>query len=112
MAWVLVNGGKGGAEAVAYARRAVSVLPDQPDIMDTLASALAADGKTAEALTIQRQALDLSEGRPEIRLGLARIALQAGDMTTARRELGQLEALGTKFSEHAEVGALLKKLPP
>ena len=112
MAWVLVNNGKGGADAVAYARRAVSVLPDEPDIMDTLASALAADGKTAEALTIQRQALELSEGRPEIRLGLARIALKAGDTTMARRELGKLEALGTKFNEHAEVSALLKKLPP
>lgn len=108
MAWVLVKNGKSGA--VEYARRAVSVMPDQPDLMDTLAMALAAEGKVAEALTIQRRALDLSEGKPDIRLGLARLALQAGDKAAAREELQKLDQLGNTFREHAEVKALLQKL--
>lgn len=108
MAWLMVkNGGQG---AVEFARRAVSVMPDQPDIMDTLAMALGAEQKHQEALTIQRRALELSQGRPEIRLGLARLALQAGDKATAREELSKLEELGTGFKEHAEVKALKQKL--
>ncbi|MEY3253652.1 MAG: hypothetical protein RL227_2625 [Pseudomonadota bacterium] len=108
MAWLLVkNGGKG---AVEYARRAVSVMPDQPDMMDTLAMALAADQKLPEALAIQRRALELSEGRPDIRIGLARLALQAGDKATAREELTKLDQLGTSFKGHAEVKTLMQKL--
>jgi thioredoxin-like negative regulator of GroEL len=72
--------------------------------------ALAAERKLKEALAIQRRALDLSQGKPEFRIGLARLALQAGDKATAREELAKLEQLGTSFKYHAEVKALMQKL--
>lgn len=108
MAWLLVK--TGGTGAVEYARRAVSVMPDQPDLMDTLAMALAADNQMAEALAIQQRALELSDGRPEIRLGLVRLLVKAGDKGAAREELAKLEKLGTGFRDHAEVKSIREKL--
>lgn len=108
LAWVLAKQRKPGA--VEYARRAVSVQPDQPDLMDTLAMALAAEERFAESLQIQRRVIELEPRNPAFKLSLARIALASGDKVTAREELTQLQSLGTSFREQAEVSELLAKL--
>jgi Flp pilus assembly protein TadD len=108
LAWVLAKQRRPGA--VEYARRALNVQPDQPDLMDTLAMALAAEGRFAESLQVQRRVIDLDPKNPTYRLGLARIALAAGDKSAARGELTELKKLGSSFREHAEVTELLAKL--
>lgn len=108
LAWVLVN--NKGEGAVEYARRAVDVLPDRPALMDTLALALAADKQTSAALDVQRRALELAPDDANIRLGLAKLAIQAGDKPLARAELDKLQALGSGFARQDEVGKLKQAL--
>ena len=47
-----------GAQAVALARQAAKLLPNDPDMLDTLAAAYAEAGQFSEALKIARQALE------------------------------------------------------
>ncbi len=108
LAWVLVQ--RGGSGAVELARRALSLGPDQPSYMDTLAMALAADGKVADALTLAQKALELAPEDPSIQLGLARVAVQAGRKDLARQQLDRLAPLGDRFPGHEEVRQLQAKL--
>ena len=108
LAWILVQ--RKDKAALEYAQRANDILPDRPPFMDTLALALAAEGRFALALEIQRAALELDPQDHSLRLTLAQMALQAGDKGVARDELRTLEKLGSKFEGQAEVGKLLKQL--
>jgi predicted Zn-dependent protease len=95
---------------VALAERANQIAPNQPPFLDTLAFALAAEGNVARALEVQRKALELSPAAHGLRLTLARLYLDAGDKTAARRELDALSALGAAFGQQTEVEALRSKL--
>lgn len=108
VAWLMATQRKPGA--VPLAERAVELLPDRPVIMDTLATALAAEGEPAKAVEIMRQALALDEKNPQLRLGLARLLIEAGDKAGARAELDSLEALGDKFPRQKEVTELRGRL--
>ncbi|CAD5375200.1 TPR domain protein [Rubrivivax sp. A210] len=108
LAEVMVKiGSKGASE---FAQRAVELQPDSAPLQDTLATTLAAEGKLAAALDVQQRAVEMSPKDNLLRLGLARIALQAGDKELARKELQYLDGLGAKFSGNAEVGRLMKRL--
>ena len=106
LAEVLSKTGKAGA--VDFAQRAVNLRPDSAPLLDTLAAALAAEGKPADALDVQRRAVELSPKDELLRLGLARIALLVGDKDLARKELQRLDSLGAAFPERAEVTQLMK----
>ncbi len=108
LAWVTVQ--LGGSGAVEWARRAVSLAPDRPDLMDTLAMALSHEGRHSDALAMQRRALDLSPDNPTLQLGLARVALQAGDKRLAREQLDRLRKLGAEFPGQAEVDRLYARI--
>jgi len=108
VAWLMVKQGKPGATALA--QEANSLLEDRAPLMDTLATALAAEDKLPKAIEIQKRALQLDPHNPEIRLGLARYLLKSGDKSSARAELETLARLGDRFSSQAEVAALLKGL--
>lgn len=108
LAWVLAT--TGGSGALGYAQRALDIAPDEPGLLDTLALALAADKQTAAALDVQKRAVEISPEDNRLRLGLARIALQAGDKDLARKELKRLDELGPTYSEQAEVKKLLQTL--
>jgi putative PEP-CTERM system TPR-repeat lipoprotein len=97
-------------DAVAHAKRANELLPDQPALMDTLALALAADGQFGPAIETQRRAVGRDPKSNSLRLNLARIYLQAGDRERGRAELETLRQLGERFADHAEVTRLLKTL--
>lgn len=107
-AWVLAKLGKPGA--LALAQRSVDTLPDRPESMDTLAYALAADKQYPLALQTQQRAIELAPSNNELRLNLARIALQAGDKSLAKRELEALKAMGATFALQDEVAKLMKSL--
>lgn len=108
LAWVLASRGQPGGSA--HAQRALSLSPDNPVFLDTLALALMAEKAPDKALEAQRRAVELRPTEPAFRLALARIALEAGDKTTARDELGRLQALGSSYPQQQEVQALLRKL--
>lgn len=108
LAWAMASQGKTGGSA--YAQRAVDLAPQHPGILDTLALALLVDKQPAKALEVQKRAVALQPEDPSYRLGLARIALDAGDPALARQELDRLEALGTAFARQDEVKALKARL--
>lgn len=106
VAWLLVKQGKSGA--LPLAERAVAAAPGQPQILDTLALALAADNQVDKALALQKKTVERAPDDPSLRLTLAKLYLKAGDKSQARTELRRLEQLGSRFADHAEVAELLK----
>jgi cellulose synthase operon protein C len=108
IAWLMTKQKKPGA--VAMAEKANELLPGRPQLMDTLAQALAADNKLPKAIELQKAALSRSPGDPALRLNLAKMLIQSGDKAFARAELEDIAKLGDKFRGQAEVAALLKTL--
>jgi putative PEP-CTERM system TPR-repeat lipoprotein len=108
VAWLMAAQKKPGA--VALAERAVELLPDRPVILDTLATALAAEGHTARAVDTMRQAVALDEKNPELRINLARLLILAGNKAAAKSELDALTALGDKFPRQKDVQTLRAQL--
>ncbi len=108
LAWVSGRLKKDGA--IAYAERAVALVPDQPAFMDTLAMLLSEKEDYAKALEWQTKALALQAQNPTFRLNLVRIHLRGGKKDLARKELDAMAKLGDKFPAQAEVATLLKSL--
>ena len=108
LAWALSQQGKPGAAALA--QRAVDLAPANADLLDTLATAQAAEGQAAQALVTQQRALELAPEKHDLRLGLARIALLAGNKALARSELQRLRDLGPAYPQQAEVARLSSSL--
>jgi putative PEP-CTERM system TPR-repeat lipoprotein len=108
LAWVVVR--NGGKDAVAYARRAVDLGPDRPELLDTLAMALSAAGQHTAALDAQRVAVEIAPEAHALRLGLARIAIEAGNKALAREELDKLAKLGAQFPAQDEVRKLQARI--
>jgi putative PEP-CTERM system TPR-repeat lipoprotein len=108
LASTLTASGKPGA--VPFAEKAVSLAPSNGLFHDTLAFAYAAGGQLDKALATQKRAVELAPDSALLRLGLARLAIQAGDKALARQELTSLKPLGAKFTQQDEVTRLLKTL--
>lgn len=108
IAFAMVKQGKPGA--VTYAEQALKLRPGAAGIMDTLASALAAEGQLSKALEVQRRAVSANGNDLMLRLNLANLLLQAGDKPAAQAELKTLEQAGERFAGQAEVSRLLKSL--
>ena len=82
VAWLLLQQKQPGA--LALARRAVQVAPDQAALRDTLAQALAEVGQLPEAVGMQKQALALQPDDPNLRLRLARLYAQVNEKKLAK----------------------------
>jgi putative PEP-CTERM system TPR-repeat lipoprotein len=95
--------------AVQLAEKASQLAPRNAAVLDTLATALAAEQQWARAVEVQKQAVDAGPDAPDYRLGLARLLLQSGDKVGARAELSGLATLGPKYPRQAEVAAMIKK---
>jgi putative PEP-CTERM system TPR-repeat lipoprotein len=108
LAYILASTGR--PEALEYAQQAVDLAPDQPALMDTLARALAANKQLEQALAVQRRAIELAPADANLKLGLAILALKAGDRALAREELLRLQKLGSAFKAQSEVTRLLQTL--
>lgn len=108
LAWIL--GRKGDAEALKFGERALAVAPNSPDFMDTVAELHANAGRAAQAVTLQRRAVELAPTQPLLRLHLAQYLIKDNQRAAARRELEGLESLGTKFARQDEVKRLLATL--
>jgi putative PEP-CTERM system TPR-repeat lipoprotein len=108
LAWVTNKLKKPGA--AAYAEKANALQPNQPVIMDTLATILSDEGQVAKALDLQKKAVALGPDYRQARLNLAKLYLKKGDKALAKTELDQLAKLGDKFAGHEEVTHLLESL--
>ena len=108
VAWLLVKQGKPGG--VAMAQQANELMPGRAPLMDTLATALAADNKVPLAIETQKAAVARNPADPSLKLNLAKLLIKAGEKAYARAELEDLAKLGDKFRGQAEVAALLKTL--
>jgi putative PEP-CTERM system TPR-repeat lipoprotein len=108
IAWILATQKKPGA--VEMARRAVELAPGRAPLLDTLALALAADGRLNDAIAAQQQALAQAPADPTLKLALARLQLQAGDRVAAKAQLEELAQLGDRFGGQAEVRELQQQL--
>jgi cellulose synthase operon protein C len=108
LSWVLQRQKKPGA--VQLALQADEAMPNNATVLDTLASALAAEGQFAKAIEVQKRAVSIARDDNRMVLGLARIILRSGDKVTAKAELEKLAYLGDRFAGHEEVSRLLKTL--
>lgn len=108
LAWAQMK--RGDPAAAATAELAHKLDPGQADPLDTWAQALAAGKQTARALEVQRQAVERAPERADIRLNLARLAVQHGERKLAQDELRRLAALGPAFPRQAEVATLIDSL--
>lgn len=108
VAWLMVKQNKPGA--VAMAQKANQLMPGKPPLMDTLATALAAENQLPKAIELQQSAISRSPDNASLKLNLARMLIKSGDTARARAELEDIAKLGGKFSGQAEVAELLKKL--
>jgi len=106
IAWLMVKQGKAGA--VPLADKASRLLPDSAQLLDTLATALAADNQLPRAIETQKRAVQQDPKDAGLRLSLARYYVKAGDKSQARAELMDLAKLGDKFGGQGEVSELLK----
>ncbi len=106
LAWLMAQQGRPGA--VDMANRANKLLPGRAPLLDTLATALAAEGQVAKAIETQKQALQLAPKDSGMQLGLAKLHLKAGDKAAARSLLQELSKLGEGFGGQKEVAELLK----
>jgi tetratricopeptide (TPR) repeat protein len=75
VAWLLVQQAKPGA--VEFAEKANKLLPGRPPLMDTLATALAAEKQLPRALELQKQAVEKRARRRVLRMNLAKLYMQA-----------------------------------
>ena len=92
------------------AEKANALLPERAPLLDTLATALAADNQVTKAVDVQRRAMARNPDDPNLRLNLAKHLLKAGEKDQARFELETLRQLGDKFGGQAEVSTLLKSV--
>jgi putative PEP-CTERM system TPR-repeat lipoprotein len=96
--------------AVALAERALKAVPDQPQLLDTLALALASEQQFDRAIETQKQLVAKLPNAPMFRLTLAKIYLQSGNRDLARSELDALLKPGKDFQGRAEAAQISKTL--
>ena len=95
-------------EALALALRAATLAPAEAAVLDTLASAQAASGQLAAALSTQQRAVAFAPGDPRLRLHLGRLWLDSGDKDKAREQLRRAEQAADPAVRDA-AGALLRQ---
>ena len=108
LAWVTGELKKDGA--IAYAEKAIALVPTQPAYMDTLAMLLLDKGDHAKALEWQNKAVGVQPTNGIYKLNLAKIHIKSGNKDLARKELDDLAKLGDKFGGQAQVAEMRKSL--
>lgn len=106
LAWAMAEQGLAGA--VDMAERALALAPAAPPFLDTLAKALASEGKYERAVEVQRRAVAAMPSRQQYRVNLIRLYIKAGMKADAAAELAALGA--TKNAEQQPIANMLAEL--
>ena len=110
LAWLL--GRKMDPAALEYAKRASVLLPDDPDVADTLAEILIQRGQSTEGLRLLEKANAQAPLRPDIKLRLARAQIGNGQKDAAIRNLRELADTSPESAEGKQSKGLLTTLNP
>ncbi len=108
LAWEYFQVGDPRAEETA--RKAHELAPANAAVADTLGWIQVNTGKLEEGITLLRRAVELSNGRAQVRYHLAAALAQAGDTEEARGILRELLAGDDQFSSRDEAEQLLATL--
>ena len=100
----------GDSRAVETARKAHAEVPDNGAIADTLGWILVEDGAVEEGEGILRQAVELSNGRAEIRYHHAAALAKLGKVDEARTTLDEILAGDEEFASRKDAESLLAEL--
>ena len=98
------------SEGIKYAERAYKLVPNRPEVIDTLGWLLVQHGETNRGLVLLQEAVTKAPQLPDIRYHMAVALEQAGRREEARKELDYLLKSGKPFPERDEAVALRKKL--
>lgn len=96
-------------KALAYAKKAYDIMPDNPAVSDTLGWILLQSGRSKDALTYLEKAAHASTN-PTIDYHFARALLKNGQNNRARDELQKIMASGVEFAEKSQAISLLDTL--
>jgi uncharacterized protein (TIGR03790 family) len=99
------------AEAVTMARKAVSLAPRSPAVLDTLAWVLHLSGDNPSARAPIAAALQLAPNAPDLLVHGAFIDAAANEPLAARIKLDRALTVDESLAERADVKELLAKLP-
>jgi Flp pilus assembly protein TadD len=98
------------AEAITMARKALSLSPREPTIIDTVGWIEYLIGNTAEAAKLLVQASRGAPGNPEIRLHTAFALASQGARAAAETELAAALKIAPSFEKRADVQQLKSRL--
>ena len=109
LAWILSQQGDLDG-ALQHGERARNLLPDDPDILDTVGVIYLKKGNAEEAVSLLREAADKADGNPSTEFHLAQALASSGQISDATDLLRTLLARNPSFSERGEAQALLSEL--
>ena len=110
LAWHLIQRTDRVDEALAFARVAREVLPEDPAIMDTLGLVYLKKGLVDSAITEFQDSLEKSENNPEVLLHLGQAYHTKGDVKNAVDTLQKMVKLDKNKDRIMEARALLKTI--
>ncbi|MDH3275402.1 MAG: PEP-CTERM system TPR-repeat protein PrsT [Gammaproteobacteria bacterium] len=101
---------EGDSRAEETARRAYDLAPDNGSVADTLGWIVLQSGSVEAGVDILRKAVELANGRPEVRFHLATGLVEMGSVDEARSILQELLASNEEFVSRKEAEKLLARL--
>ncbi|WP_405229991.1 XrtA/PEP-CTERM system TPR-repeat protein PrsT [Lentisalinibacter sediminis] len=108
LAWEYAQLGDSRAEAMA--RRAWQLRPDNGSVADTLGWIQVKNGDLEAGIPMLRRAVELTNGRAQVRYHLAAGLAAAGEVSEARQLLEELLTSGEEFASSREARELLASL--
>jgi putative PEP-CTERM system TPR-repeat lipoprotein len=96
--------------ALAVARQAIKLAPDNPAVQDTTGWILVEKGQVAQGLALLRKAIAQAPESPTLRYHYAVALARSGDKAQARQELEKLMASDQKFPEVDDAKKMLNNL--
>jgi predicted Zn-dependent protease len=114
--WIAMNNlsisylARGRPEALAMAKRAFELAPDNNSVMDTYGWVLFKNGAVEEGLKILQEVSGKSSGNSEIQFHLAQALAETGQTNEAKLILDQILVAGNEFSSRKEAQHLLESI--
>jgi putative PEP-CTERM system TPR-repeat lipoprotein len=108
LAWLYQE--ENNPEGIKYAERAYQLVPDRPEVIDTLGWLLVQNGETNRGLVLLQEAATKAPHLPDIRYHMAAALEKAGRHEEARKELDRLLKANKTFDERDKAEALRDQL--